>query len=149
MGRRLTVDSGSPRPFAQARKVAVLVQGRVARDFAYCVHDTIKRVERRAARRRRTRLRSGKILNRQNAFLIECQIYDRSDRGARVRLLGDVPAPVAMRLYEDYPERLIDAYVIWRKDRELGLCFIQSPASLKISRLQLACLRGRHYATDG
>lgn len=76
MGHRSTMDSSAPRPLAQARKVAVLVQGRVAEDFAYCIHDIVKSVERRSARRRRTRLRSGKILNLQNAFLIEGVLND-------------------------------------------------------------------------
>ena len=36
--------------------------------------------------RRRTRLRSGKVTDRDGRFLAECQIYDRSPNGARLRV---------------------------------------------------------------
>ncbi len=136
-------------PVFEAAKVADLGGRRVAADFAYSVRIVSKSVDRRNARRRRTRLRSGKILDLCNAFMIECQIYDRSDKGVRVRLLADIPAQPVIRLYEDDPERLCDARVVWRKDFELGLCFVRRAGARRISRTQLTCLRGRYYAVDG
>jgi hypothetical protein len=118
-------------------------------DFAYSVRVVAKGADRRSAHRRRTRLRSGKILDLCNAFMVECQIYDRSDKGVRVRLLADIPAQPVIRLYEDDPERLRDARVVWWKDFELGLCFVRRAGARRISRTQLTCLRGRYYAIDG
>ncbi len=52
-----------------------------------------------------------------------------------------------IRLYEDDPERLRDARIVWRKDCELGLCFVPRSGGRRISRTQLTCLRTRYYAT--
>jgi len=114
-------------------------------DFAYYVVKTCDAGDQRLAHRRRTRLRSGKVLDPCNAFLSECQIYDRSETGARIRLSGDRPVPSWIRLYEDWPERLLEAHVVWRKGREMGLCFNLSAEPRRISRTQLAFLRGRFY----
>ena len=128
-------------PVFEAARVVDLGVGRAAADFAYSVRPAAQNADRRSARRRRTRLRSGKILDLGNGFIIECQIYDRSEKGVRVRLLADIPARPVIRLYEDDPERLCDARIVWRKDFELGLCFIRRYGAHKISRTQLTCLR--------
>ena len=49
-----------------------------------------------------------------------------------------------IRLYEDDPERLRDARIVWRKDCELGLCFVPRSGGRRISRTQLTCLRTRY-----
>lgn len=147
MSHRSNEDAIPRGSLVTALKVADLDEARVAQSFAYCV-TIAKSDDRRSARRRRTRLRSGKLLDLHNAFLIECQIFDRSHNGARVRLFADVQAPNAIRLYEDFPERLLDARVVWRKQRELGLQFVRPLASRVIGRTQLTCLRGRYYAID-
>lgn len=67
-------------------------------EFIYCVIETANGDERRSMRRLRTRLQSGKILKSHNAFLIEYQIYDRSEQGARIRLLADILASTSIRL---------------------------------------------------
>ncbi len=143
----LSNEDAIPRASVTALKVADLGEAPIGQSFAYCVTFT-KSADRRSAGRRRTRLRSGKLLDLHNAFLIECQIFDRSHKGARVRLFADIQAANAIRLYEDFPERLLDARVIWRKERELGLRFVRPFAPRAISRTQLTCLRGRYYATD-
>jgi hypothetical protein len=121
-------------------------EGGARQNFTYCVVKTPDEGNRRSARRRRTRLRSGKVLDPRNAFLIDCQIYDRSGKGARIRLIGDRPVPSKIRLYEESPERLLEAKVVWRKDREIGLCFNANAESRWISKAQLAHLRGHFYA---
>ena len=77
-------------------------------DFTYCVVKPKATGDKRSARRRRTRLRSGKLLDPRNALLIDCQIYDRSEKGARIRLIGECPVPRSIRLYEESPERLLE-----------------------------------------
>lgn len=129
-----------------AAKTTDLVGGRPAADFVYSVRIVDKGADRRSARRRRTRLRSGKILGLDNSFLIECRIYDRSERGVRVRLLGDIPPRPAFRLYEDDRDQLRDARVVWRRDCEIGLCFVPRAGARRISRTQMTCLRERYYA---
>ena len=116
--------------------------------FAYSVRLVDNGGDRRLARRSRTRLRSGKILDIANEFLIECQVYDRSDYGARVRLGSDIPPQAALRLYEDDPERLRDVRIVWRSGAELGLSFIRRQGVRRITRIQLICLRDRFYAVD-
>ncbi len=115
--------------------------GDARHDFTYCVVKPKDAGDKRSARRRRTRLRSGKLLDPRNALLIDCQIYDRSEKGARIRLIGDCPVP----RYEESPERLLEANVVWRKDREIGLCFTPNAQSRLISKAQLAHLRGHFY----
>ena len=77
--------------------------GDARHDFTYCVVKPKDAGDERSARRRRTRLRSGKLLDPRNALLIDCQIYDRSEKGARIRLIGDCPVPRSIRLYEESP----------------------------------------------
>lgn len=135
-------------PVFEAARVADLGGAPAGADFAYSVRLVAKNADRRGARRRRTRLRSGKILDLGNGFVIECQIYDRSEKGVRVRLFADIPAEPVIRLYEDDPERLSDARIVWRKGSELGLCFIRRNGARRLSRTQLTCLRRRYYAID-
>ena len=144
MIERPTRDAGGP--VFEAAKVDDLVSGRAIAGFVYSVR--LKHADRRRVQRRRTRLRSGKILDLANGFVIECQIYDRSEIGVRVRLLADIPRQSVIRLYEDDPERLRDARIVWRKDCELGLCFVRRPGARRISRTQLTCLRTRYYAME-
>ncbi len=139
-------DAAIRGPIVQAVRVSRDGVGGARHDFTYCVIETSDRGDKRSMPRRRTRLRSGKVLDPRNAFLIECQIYDRSGKGARIRLLADIPVPNTIRLYEDSPERLIDAIVVWRRDREIGLCFAPSAQTRKITQSQLTHLRGRYYA---
>jgi hypothetical protein len=132
----------------EAAKVADIGGAPVAAGFAYSVRVVAKSAERRTAHRRRTRLRSGKILDIHNEFLIECQVYDRPEMGARVRLLGEIPAQSVIRLYQDDTERLFDARIVWRRGFELGLCFVRRGGARRISRVQLICLRNSYYAID-
>jgi hypothetical protein len=136
-------------PLLEAVKVGCRDLGGRRGDVAYCVIETRTNGDKRSTPRRRTRLRSGKILDPRNAFLIECQIYDRSENGARLRLVANIPMPGKIRLYEDAPERLTDAFVVWRKNGEVGICFASCVHSRKITPAQLACLRGRYYAAGG
>lgn len=113
-------------------------------DFAYCACPSL--ADRRGEARRRTRLRSGKVLDETNAFLAECQVYDRSLHGVRLRLLTAIPAVSRLRLYEDSPERLIEARIVWRRRHEIGLQIAAAPPPPKIDAIDLLALRRRYYA---
>jgi hypothetical protein len=148
-------DRRFKRPVINARKLDRPADGGMHPGFSYYVVKTSYAAmardagDHRQVHRHRTRLRSGKVLDPCNGFLSDCQIYDRSERGARIRLTRDIPVPGTFRLYEDWPESLNEANVIWRKDRELGLRFNLAAQPRRISRSQLASLRGRFYAPRG
>ena len=90
------------RPVIDAIKLIRPGDGDPRADFTYCVVKPKDAGDKRSARRRRTRLRSGKLLDPRNALLIDCQIYDRSEKGARIRLIGECPVPRSIRLYEEF-----------------------------------------------
>lgn len=146
MRRPLPETQDIDKRLQEAVKVGRLDHSDLRNEFAYCVIETRERGDKRSTRRRRTRLRSGKILDLRNSFLIECQIYDQSNKGARLRLVGDVSMPNRIRLYEDAPERVVDALVVWRKNREIGICFAPYGRGRPITKAQLAYLRGKYYA---
>src|SRR5271163_2477485 len=75
--------------------------------------------EKRREMRRRTRLRSGKVLDANNRFLAECQVHDRSQRGARLRLVANLFMPTRLRLFDDETGTVRDARLIWRRNHEL------------------------------
>ena len=74
--------------------------GDARHDFTYCVVKPKDAGDKRSAHRRRTRLRSGKLLDPRNALLIDCQVYDRSEKGARIRLIGVKSLHVRVLAYE-------------------------------------------------
>jgi len=80
--------------------------------------------DRRGPSRKRTRLRSGKILDPRNKLLMECQVHDRSVYGAQLHLLKSLPLPRAIRLYDDEHGALLDAKVIWQKNGRAGIRFL-------------------------
>jgi hypothetical protein len=102
--------------------------------------------EKRTEARRRTRLRSGKILDARNKFLVECQVYDRSPRGARVRLVANVFMPPRLRLFDDETKVVRDARIIWRRNHELGISFATRSSADDLRPSERAALAGKFYA---
>lgn len=107
----------------QAIKLACPQSGKPFNDITYYVVKTASQGDKRLKPRWRTRLRSGMILDPRNGFSTDCQVYDRSETGARLRLHADVSIPANIRLYEDARETPIDAWVVWRKNHEIGIWF--------------------------
>ena len=97
--------------------------------------------ELRAAKRCRTHLRSGKILNAGNPQVVDCQIFDRSKTGSRLRLFANIRLPLKIMLFDDVTEKLTDATVVWRRNRELGICFSLFARPGVLTGAQLASLR--------
>ena len=114
--------------------------------FAYVVEGFGVHGDKRAAHRRRTRLRAGKVLDIANGFLTDCQIYDRSPAGARLRLLGGGEVPRAIRLYEDERDSVLDADVVWRRGREVGIRLVGFARGPALTPAHLTALRGKFYA---
>lgn len=68
------------RPTLEATKLPGPDDRKSCTDITYYVIGTGSQGEKRALRRRQTRLRSGKVLDPSNALLVECQIYDRTEK---------------------------------------------------------------------
>ena len=103
--------------------------------------------EQRAATRRRTRLRSGKILDLDNRFVVECVIHDRSSEGARLRIVEDVALSSPFRLFDDEQGTLHEVSIVWRRGQELGVIFTPNRAAASsLTETQLKNLRGKYYA---
>ncbi len=101
--------------------------------------------ELRLAGRRRTRLRSAKILDAANAFVCDCLIYDRSATGLRLTLARDVGLPPQFQVHDDETGVVESVAAAWRRGATLGVRFCGYGAStLKPS--ERAALRGRYYA---
>jgi hypothetical protein len=103
--------------------------------------DTDKRVY----PRRRTRLRSGKVTDRNGMFLTECQIYDRSPNGARLRVTTGVEIPDRLLLFDDELRSLSAATVVWRRENELGIRFMLI-FDQDLARRVTQKLSGKYYA---
>lgn len=91
-------------------------------EIAYWVREDVPGTpEKRAERRARTRLRSGRILDARNRLLAEVALHDRSSTGWRLQLLDDVPLPSRFRFYDDELRRAFEAELVWRRGREVGV----------------------------
>jgi hypothetical protein len=101
--------------------------------------------EKRTQSRRRVRLRSGKLADPRGKFLADCQIYDRSTEGARLRLDTGTTVPDEALLFDDERNVLTAISIAWRRQNELGIRFIMeldTPASREIAKR----LTGKYYA---
>ncbi len=101
--------------------------------------------DRRSDRRRRTQLRSGKIINDKGQFVIECLIVDRSSFGGKLRLPKISPLPARVMLYDDQTGELFHATVIWRRDRETGIRFTATERNERFRAIADA-MRRKFYA---
>ena len=101
--------------------------------------------EQRNAKRQRTRLRSGKILDRANRFLIDVAIIDRSSAGLRLRLARDQAIPDVFRLFDDETGLVLGARLVWRRQALVG-ARLDPGGPLPASPRQIAGLRGKFYA---
>lgn len=138
----------TPRPaFLDAIKVPAAAF-RPGAAVTYMVIEKKSGREQRAEPRKRTRLRSGKILDTTNRFLVECQIHDRSAEGARLRLVANVSAPQRIRLFDDEAKILRDARIVWRRNHEIGVRFAPSARTVFLRPGERASLAGKYYAID-
>jgi hypothetical protein len=107
------------------------------------------RGEKRSAARRRTRLRSGKLLDSENRFVSECQIIDQSKDGWRLRLARNLGAPASCRIYDDESGEIAAGRVVWRKDGLVGVRKLRSLAPSDVKATVKTMLGGRYYAVKG
>lgn len=78
--------------------------------------------ERRKTHRKRM-LQGGKIVYGRSALLIDCTIRDLSDEGARLKVTNAHDVPDNIRLFNSGDNTVVDARVVWRSPREIGIVF--------------------------
>ncbi len=127
------------RRFWRGRKEAALVTYSVLPPVAPLSN------EKRKDQRRRTRLRSGKIVDRANRFLIEAAILDRSSSGLRLRLGRDCAIPESFHLFDDETELVFAARIVWRRQALVG-ARIEPGGPVAATPREVAALRGKFYA---
>lgn len=93
--------------------------------------------EKRAERRWRTHLRSGKIVDGRTCILTESQTRDRSARGARLRLAANVVLPRRIRFFDDVTKRMFEAMVAWQRGREIGVILLREVDPRGLTRAEL------------
>jgi len=91
--------------------------------------------------RRRTHLQCGMVLDLHNRFLIDCQIYDRSSRGARLRLAAGLNLPRRIRLFDERAKQMLDAEIAWRSGQNIGVSFLARAGPPCLSEAQITALR--------
>lgn len=94
--------------------------------------ETMDETERRKSHRRRM-LQGGKIVYGRGALLIDCMIRDLSDEGARLKVTDSHDVPDNVRLFITGDELVVDAKVVWRSPREVGILFIGKMISIRES----------------
>lgn len=105
--------------------------------------------EPRLSPRRRTRLRSAKILDAQNSYLCDALIQDRSSEGMRLLLGRNVGLPARFALYEDESGDIFTVRTAWRRGQAVGVRVVQSGPPTPLTRSQNAVLKGRYYGVKG
>jgi hypothetical protein len=101
--------------------------------------------DKRMEGRQRTRLLSGKVLNLDNKFLIDCQIHNRSAHGARLILVAKLKVPRRLRLFSDIDGALVQAEVAWQRGQNVGVNFPHGRASLALTDAEVTSLRKKIY----
>jgi hypothetical protein len=85
-------------------------------------------MEKRSSKRWRSRLRSAKLFDASQRFLVECRIMDLSPSGARLKPESDRPLPLEL-FYHDDDKVFAPAALVWIKKREIGIRFLDEVAA--------------------
>jgi hypothetical protein len=124
---------------------ALARQGRVAYRVSI-VSPGARPGDKRTSQRRRSRLRSAKLLDANNRFLCECLVNDFSSTGLRLTLLKNVPLPRRCALFDDDSGEVRVIAVVWRRDLIVGIRYRANERPASLSKSALTALRGRYYA---
>lgn len=100
--------------------------------------------QRRRAERVPTRLKPGKLLSQEGAFLADCAITDRSGGGARVRVFGATDLRSRMILFDETETLAWAAQLAWGQGSEVGLRFLSG--SKPVPEDVVRRISGRYYA---
>lgn len=84
-------------------------------------------MDKRASKRWRSHLRTAKLLDRSNRFLVDCRILDLSATGARLRPQSDRPLPLDLHLHDEDMDFFAPATIVWIGKGEIGIRFAREP----------------------
>ncbi len=104
------------------------------------------RTEKRREERKKTRLRSGKLVSLDGQFLTECQFQNIAGGGARIRIVGQSAVPNRFWLFDDQYCGALVTEVVWSKDGEFGVRFVQDPSIAPLNDTLLNTLAGKYYS---
>lgn|GEM_PF-1735403 len=99
------------------------------------------RDEKRSSCRVRTRLCPAMIITPGELYATECQVYDRSASGARLRIPGAASIPRRFRLFDETQMVLMEVAAVWRRGRDIGVRFLKAARPRKVDAADLALLR--------
>jgi len=80
-------------------------------------------MDKRFAKRWRSHLRTAKLFDRSQRFLVECRILDLSATGARLKPQSDRPLPLELHLQDEVMEVSKRATIVWVREGEIGIRF--------------------------
>ncbi|MBZ9603457.1 PilZ domain-containing protein [Phyllobacterium chamaecytisi] len=109
-------------------------------------YQTNSRAEKRVEERKRTRLRSGKVVTLEGHFLTECHFHNLAGGGAKIRLVNQSTVPTRFWLFDDQYNGALITEVVWRQDMELGVRFIEDPDVTPLTDTILRTLAGKYYS---
>jgi hypothetical protein len=128
--------------FSAKEKAAMARQGFVA--YSETPGD-----ERRVHPRARTRLRSAKLIDADNAFLCEALVQDLSLGGMRLRLGRNMGLPARFGLHDDFSGALYTVSLAWRRDLTIGVRIHSRGPPSPMKSSDRAALAGRYYGVRG
>ncbi|QND50665.1 PilZ domain-containing protein (plasmid) [Phyllobacterium sp. 628] len=107
--------------------------------------ETGYKTEKRIQERKRTRLRSGKLVTLDGQFLTECHFHNIAGGGARIRTVTQARVPNRFWLFDDQHGSALMTEVVWHKDGDFGVRFIQDTGVLPLNDTILSALAGKYY----
>lgn len=105
--------------------------------------------EPRHSTRRRTRLRSAKVLDPANAFLCDAVIQDKSSEGLRLLLARNVGLPPRFGVYDDETGEIATVAQAWRRGHTVGVRIVQRGPQTPLKPSEWKALAGRYYGVKG
>lgn len=104
------------------------------------------KAEQRMEERKRTRLRSGKLVTLEGQFLTECHFQDLAEGGARIRIVSKSAIPDRFWLFDDQYCGALVTEIVWRKDTDFGVRFVPDANIAPLSDSTLNALSGKYYS---
>jgi hypothetical protein len=142
----LRPDSRDDRETARALALRGLVAYRVLAQARAADPPAGGRREHRASGRRRTRLRSAKVLDWANKFICECLVIDRSAGGLRLTLGRNVGLPRYFRVHDDETGAIEAVATVWRRGATLGVRVTGALGPTTLKPTERSALGGLFYA---
>ena len=105
---------------------------------------------RRIAPRRRVRLMSGKLVDDNLNFIVECTLQDHSHAGCRLQLAREIELPASFRVYLDKDASILVVSLVWKRGANVGLRILDHvlAPSEGLAPPRWRSLGQRYYALD-